>query len=209
MNELSTFLPSLSVCIYFIHFTDYQRVRSGSGLQRFKKPASKLCIQYPDYTDKSTGSLTHYTQRSCPAIEMLLMKLLVHFCADVNARGLTLLWFLNTSTLQKCHVQLAVEYLHGKKFHKLTCCDGGILFAVPHPNSVTSLNDSFLHKCDGRPHWIYLILYPRGNRSKNTWSQRLRDLAQYFVHIVQLGFMGPLLSDNVSRRVFEVDEDWW
>lgn len=37
MNELSTFLPSLSVCIYFIHFTDYQRVRSGSALQRLKK----------------------------------------------------------------------------------------------------------------------------------------------------------------------------
>lgn len=37
MNELYTFLPSLSVCIYLIHFSDYERVRSSSGLQRFKK----------------------------------------------------------------------------------------------------------------------------------------------------------------------------
>lgn len=37
------------------------------------------------------------------------------------------LWFINTSTLQQYHLQLIVDYVGGKKFHKLTSYTGGIL----------------------------------------------------------------------------------
>ncbi|KAL7829638.1 hypothetical protein AOLI_G00305230 [Acnodon oligacanthus] len=101
---------------------------------------------------------------SSPAMETYAMKLQHRFCADVNARGslklqllsqqstgdiyalctsepcepalslytLKLLWFLNASAF---HSQFITEYIGGKKFCELNCCNNDIslqLFRTTH-----------------------------------------------------------------------------
>lgn len=55
----------------------------------------------------------------------------------------SLLWFLNTSTMQYYHLQLIAKYLGGKKFHKR------IAYSVCKNESVSRMENNLLHKQTG------------------------------------------------------------
>lgn len=165
----------------------------------------------------STGPLTDYTNSTCSAMETCAVKWVPHnFCDDFNSRvGLepsdywqlmhTMClssWRPRSVTLQSLiwvaivpkhfhfsviTLQLLVEYLGGKKFHKRTCC---ILLASCYSlNSVRAIKGQILSEMlDCNVRWLILYSY------ESTWIQRLRGVTQYFC---PYGF-SPLLSTGAS-----------
>lgn len=128
--------------------------------------------------DKSTG----------PPAHCAYMKLPAHgFCADVNANrrfgtprphymicNATVTALRNVSTLQKQNLQLIVEYVGGKQFHKQTCCIGGIL--LHEVSDLFRMAHSFTNR---QAAWLRASFYTPVGKALEV-RLNLRGVAQYF-----------------------------
>lgn len=120
--------------------------------------------------------LTTIMQR-CSLICTIHLSMQCTYALRISAlsteKHIELLWFLNASALWSYHLQLIMEYLGVKEFHKLTC--GSILLQFhAQMSSVRSLVQSIPLQMLVKADWVarQLILSTCGTASENSSIQR-------------------------------------